>query len=72
MGLVAPKGTPPEIIKRLNAELVKALGTPEMRERLVTAGAEPEGGTPERFAQKIKGDLSQWTEVINRAGIKAN
>jgi tripartite-type tricarboxylate transporter receptor subunit TctC len=72
MGLVAPKGTPPEIVSRLNAELVKALGTPEMRERLVTAGAEPEGGTPQRFAQKIKGDLSQWTQVINRAGIKAN
>jgi tripartite-type tricarboxylate transporter receptor subunit TctC len=70
MGLVAPKGTSPEIVNRLNAELLKALATPEMRERLVAAGAEPEGGTPQRFALKIKGDLAQWTEVINRAGIR--
>jgi tripartite-type tricarboxylate transporter receptor subunit TctC len=72
MGLVAPKGTPPEIIARLNAELGKSLGNAEMRARLATVGAEPEGGTPQRFAQKIKAELAQWTEVINRAGIKAN
>ena len=71
MGLVAPKGTPHEVIAKLNAELVKALGTPDMRQRLATAGAEPEGGTPQQFAQKIKADLARWTEIIQRAGIKA-
>lgn len=72
MGLVAPKGTSPEIIARLNGELVKALRTPEMRQRLVAAGAEAEGGTPEQFAQRIQADLARWTEVIQRAGIKAD
>ena len=72
MGLVAPKGTPPEVIARLNAVLVEALRTPEMQQRLVAVGAEPEGGTPAQFAQKIKLELARWTEVINRAGIKAN
>ena len=72
MGLVAPKGTPPEIISRLNAVLVEALRTPEMLQRLAGVGAEPEGGTPQQFGQKIKTDLARWTDVIERAGIKAN
>ena len=72
MGLVAPKGTSPELIARLNSELVKALNTPEMRQRLAAVGAEPEGGTPEQFAQRIKSDLTRWTDVIQRAGIKAD
>jgi len=72
MGLVAPKGTPPDVIARLNAVLVEALRTPEMQQRLVAVGAEPEGGPPGQFAQKIKLELARWTEVIDRAGIKAN
>ena len=72
MGLGAPKGTPPEHSARSNGELNKALRTPEMLQRLATVGAEPEGGTPEQFAQKIKTDLARWTEVIQRAGIKGD
>ncbi|HVL34848.1 MAG TPA: tripartite tricarboxylate transporter substrate binding protein [Burkholderiales bacterium] len=72
MGLVAPKGTPRAVITQLNAALVKALKNPEVQQRLASLGAEPDGGTPEQFAEKIKVELARWTEVIERTGIKAN
>lgn len=70
LSLLAPKGTPPEIIARLNGELNKALKTPEMQERLALLGAEPEGGVPERVAQQVRIDLPRWTEIIRTSGAK--
>jgi tripartite-type tricarboxylate transporter receptor subunit TctC len=69
-GLLAPAGTPPTIIARLNAEALRALKTEEMRERLAVDGAEPQGSTPEEFGALIKSELDKWTRVTRAAGIE--
>jgi tripartite-type tricarboxylate transporter receptor subunit TctC len=69
-GLLAPAGTPPPIIARLNAEALRALKTDEMRERLAVDGAEPQGSTPEEFGVLIKSELDKWTRVTRAAGIE--
>lgn len=72
MGIVAPKGTPQDVVMRLNGVLVKSLSSREMLERLANIGAEPEGGSPQQFGQRIQTELRRWSELIARAGIKAN
>jgi tripartite-type tricarboxylate transporter receptor subunit TctC len=69
-GLLAPAGTPPTIIARLNAEALRALKTDEMRERLAVDGAEPQGSTPEEFGALIRSELDKWTRVTRAAGIE--
>jgi tripartite-type tricarboxylate transporter receptor subunit TctC len=69
-GLLAPAGTPPPIIARLNAEALRALKSDEMRERLAVDGAEPQGSTPEEFGALIKSELDKWTRVTRAAGIE--
>jgi len=68
-GLLAPAGTPPEAIRRLNTEVNRALAAPEVRERLAALGAEPTGGTPEQFAQVIRADTARWAQVVKTAGV---
>jgi tripartite-type tricarboxylate transporter receptor subunit TctC len=69
-GLVAPAGTPPEIIARLHAEATKALETQEMKDKLAGDGAEPVGTTPAEFAAHIKGELEKWAGVARAAHIE--
>ena len=69
-GMLAPAATPREIITRLNAELAKALGAPDLKERLAAAGIEPVTGTPEQFAAFIKSETVRYATVIKDAGIK--
>ena len=69
-GLLAPAGTPPEIIQRIHAEAVKALKAPDVKEKLATDGAEPVGSTPAEFAAHIKNELDKWTKVAKAAGIE--
>jgi tripartite-type tricarboxylate transporter receptor subunit TctC len=69
-GLVAPAGTPPEIIARLHAEATKALETQEMKDKLAGDGAEPVGTTPAEFAAHIKGELEKWAGVAGAAHIE--
>jgi tripartite-type tricarboxylate transporter receptor subunit TctC len=69
-GLLAPAGTPPPIIARLNAEALRALKSDEMRERLAADGAEPQGSTPEEFGALIRSELDKWTRVTRAAGIE--
>jgi len=69
-GLLAPAGTPPEMVRRLNAEINRVLQAPEVRERLSALGTEPTGGTPEQFAQTIKSDTARWAKVVSEAGIR--
>ena len=69
-GLLAPAGTPPEIVAQLNAALLKVLARPEVRERFATLGVSPLGGTPEAFATFIREDFAKWTKVIKDADIK--
>jgi len=71
-GVLAPAGTPPATIRRLNAEIVKALHTPPVRERLVTQGGnEIVTGTPEEFAALIQSDLQRYAKLIKDAKIPA-
>jgi tripartite-type tricarboxylate transporter receptor subunit TctC len=69
-GLLAPAGTPGNIVKRLNEELVKALGTRDMIETLGKHGLEPAGGTPGQFAALILDEGAKWARTVKTAGIK--
>ena len=70
--LMAPKGTPPEIITRLNQELNRALKTPELRARLASMEAEPEGGEATRVTQHVATELARWAKIIQSSGATAN
>jgi tripartite-type tricarboxylate transporter receptor subunit TctC len=69
-GLVAPAGTPREIVSRMNTEVVGALAQPDVKERLAGQGVTVAGGTPEQFADHIKAEFAKWAKVIADAGIK--
>ncbi len=69
-GVLAPAGVPREIIARLNAEIGKALRTPELQERLLRDGAEPVGSTPDEFRAYIEADVVKWAKVIDAAGLR--
>jgi tripartite-type tricarboxylate transporter receptor subunit TctC len=69
-GLLAPSGTAPAIISRLNAEALKALRSGEMKERLALDGAEPVGTTPAEFGALIKSELEKWARVARTANIE--
>jgi tripartite-type tricarboxylate transporter receptor subunit TctC len=68
-GIVAPAGTPPAIVAKLNAEVQKVLAQPEVRERLEREGAEIISGPPERLATLIEADLAGWKKLIVEAKI---
>jgi tripartite-type tricarboxylate transporter receptor subunit TctC len=68
-GVLAPAGTPREIVQRLYAEIAKALHAGEVRERLAADGAEPVGSTPEEFAAFIRAEIAKWSKVAKAAGI---
>jgi len=70
-GLLAPAGTPPDVIGRLNSEIVKILKIAEVRERLVADGAEVVANTPNEFSAFIKAELAKWGKVIKSAKILA-
>jgi tripartite-type tricarboxylate transporter receptor subunit TctC len=69
-GLLAPAGTPHSIVTRLQAEVSRALQTPEVQERLAADGAEPVGSTPAEFAALIKTELDKWAKVARAANIR--
>lgn len=70
--VVAPRGTPHEIITRLNAEIVKVLRAPEVAALVRNVGYEPTGTTPEELAAIIKGESATWAKVIREANIRAD
>ena len=69
--LYAPKGTPPAIIKQLNAEMQKIMAQPETRQKLLSLGFEGGGGTPEQLAEFARAERRKWGPIISAAGIKA-
>jgi tripartite-type tricarboxylate transporter receptor subunit TctC len=71
-GVVAPAGTPPAIIDRLNKEIAAALQAPEIRDRVLQAGAEPFSSSPEEFAAMIRSEGSKWAKVIKAAKVTVN
>jgi tripartite-type tricarboxylate transporter receptor subunit TctC len=71
-GVFAPAGTPPEIVKRLNAEIVKALNLPDVREKLGSLGAEIVANSPEEFSALVKAEVVKWAEVVKKSGAKVD
>lgn len=69
-GVLAPARTPPEVIARLNAEIVRAMQAPNLRERFLSQGIDPASSSPGQFAGQIKAEIARWTEVVRSAGIK--
>ena len=69
-GVLAPAGTPKEIVDKLHQTLSKALGTPELREKLVSQGADPVGNTPDQFAEHIQKETAKWSKVVKASGAK--
>jgi tripartite-type tricarboxylate transporter receptor subunit TctC len=69
-GMLAPAGTPPAVVARLNAELQKALAAPELRAKLTDQGFAVTPGTPEEFGRKINSELDRWGKLIREANIK--
>jgi tripartite-type tricarboxylate transporter receptor subunit TctC len=70
-GLVAPAGTPREIVQKLNAEVLKILAMPDVRERFLAQGVEPLGSTPEEFREHIRAQMAKWGKVVKDAGVQA-
>lgn len=68
-GVLAPAGTPGDIISRLSTEIVRALRTADVREQLVRGGAEPVANSPEEFAAFIRAETVKWAKVVKDAGI---
>ena len=71
-GIVAPAGTPPEIISRLNAELVKAAASTEFRERLTRHGFEVVSSTPEQMADSLRSEMAKWGKVVKALGMRVD
>jgi tripartite-type tricarboxylate transporter receptor subunit TctC len=67
-GVLAPAGTPPDVIKKLNTEIVKVLNMPEVAARLSVQGAVPTTNTPEQFAAYIKSETAKWAKVVKASG----
>jgi len=69
-GLLAPAGTPPEVIARLNDAIVKAMRSPDMKALLTKIGQDPAWSTPEEFASFLRDETAKWTKVIKATGIQ--
>jgi tripartite-type tricarboxylate transporter receptor subunit TctC len=68
-GVLAPAGTPPAVIAKVNRELVALLKTPAMRERMAREGADPVGSTPEQFSRRVASEIDKWAKVAKAAGL---
>ena len=70
-GVILPRGTPADVVAQVHAEIVRVTNLPDTRERLIAAGFEPVGSTPEVFAALIKNDAARLGKVVREAGIRA-
>ncbi len=69
-GLVAPKGTDPEVVRRINAAVGQVLRLPELRERLSALGIEPVDAPPEALGRRLREDAARWEQVVRRVGVQ--
>lgn len=69
-GIVAPKGTPPAIVAKLNDAINKALKSPDLAERITSQGNVVGGGTPEEFATFVASETKRWTKIVNEKDIR--
>ena len=71
-GLLAPAGTPADVVNRIQQEVAKSLATPALKERLATLGAIPSGNTPAQFAALIEAEHKKWAEVVKASGARVD
>ena len=71
-GLLAPAGTPKNVVAKLNAESNRVLAMPDVKEKLTRAGIDAAGGTPEEFGRFIRAEFEKWGPVVKAAGVKPN
>jgi tripartite-type tricarboxylate transporter receptor subunit TctC len=71
-GLLAPAGTPPDIVNRIQQEVAKSFNTPAIKEKLVSQGAIPSGNTPAEFAKHIAAEHVKWAKVVKESGAKVD
>ena len=71
-GVLTVAGTPPDIVKRLNTEMVKVLTSPEVKQRIANSGVDVVASSPEQFGALLKSEVARWAKVIQEAGIKAD
>ncbi len=69
-GVIAPANTPAQVIATLNAEINKILTTPEVKEHILSQGANATGSTPDELAQRIKNEVAIWTDVVKKSGMR--
>jgi tripartite-type tricarboxylate transporter receptor subunit TctC len=69
-GILAPAGTPREVVSRLHAATVKAVADPQVRTTLLAVGAEPESSSPEQFAQHIRDEIRKFAAIVKTSGAK--
>jgi tripartite-type tricarboxylate transporter receptor subunit TctC len=72
LGIMAPAGTPKEIVDKLNAEINKVIGRPDVKEAWAKQGAVPLVMTPAEFGKYLRADIAKWAEVVRASGIKTN
>lgn len=71
-GILVPANTPPDLVRLINTEAVRAINSPAVREKYAAMGAEPVGNTPEQFANFIKSEIAKWTRVVKESGAKVD
>jgi tripartite-type tricarboxylate transporter receptor subunit TctC len=71
-GLLAPAGTPPDVVNRIQQEVAKSLATPAIKEKLQAQGALPSGNTPAEFAALIGKEHTKWAQVVKASGAKVD
>lgn len=71
-GLLAPAGTPPDVVSRIQQEVAKSLNTPAIKEKLLAQGAIPSGNTPQEFARLIESEHKKWAQVVKTSGAKVD
>jgi tripartite-type tricarboxylate transporter receptor subunit TctC len=69
-GLFGPAAMPAELVRQVNAEMVRALADPKVRDLVRSQGGDPGGGTPEQFQAFVKAEIDKWAKVIRRAGVE--
>ena len=69
-GVVAPSGTPRDVVARLNSEINKIIGMSDVRQRFTNGGVTPIGGTPEQFTEHIRNEVAKWGKVVKATGAR--